>query len=100
MSLTDSNHDLPIAPSRLRDVTMPLRRDAVWVADLTYVATDEGWLYVAGVLNRHTRRCIGWAMDQTLATALPLAALEMALQHRQPPAGLVHHSDRGVHICQ
>jgi len=96
MSLTDSNHDLPIAPNRLRDVTMPLRRDAVWVADITYVATDEGWLYVAGVLDRHTRRCIGWAMDQTLATTLPLAALEMALAHRQPPAGLVHHSDRGV----
>jgi putative transposase len=96
MSLTDSNHELPVAPNRLRDVMLPLRRDAVWVADITYVNTDEGWLYVAGVLDRHTRRCIGWAMGETLATTLPLAALEMALQHRQPPAGLVHHSDRGV----
>jgi len=96
MSLTDSNHDLPIAPNRLRDLTMPSRRDAVWVADITYVPTDEGWLYVAGVLDRHTRRCIGWAMDQTLATTLPLAALDMALKQRKPPAGLVHHSDRGV----
>jgi putative transposase len=51
---------------------------------------------VAGVLDRYTRRCIGWAMGDTLATTLPLAALEMALQHRQPPAGLVHHSDCGV----
>jgi len=96
MSLTDSNHDLPIAPNRLRELTMPLRRDAVWVADITYVKTDEGFLYVAGVLDRCTRRCIGWAMGDTLATTLPLSALEMALHHRQPPAGLVHHSDRGV----
>jgi transposase InsO family protein len=96
LSLTDSNHDLPIAPNRLRELTMPSRRDAVWVADITYVPTDEGWLYVAGVLDRCTRRCIGWAMGDTLTTTLPLSALEMALQHRQPPAGLVHHSDRGV----
>jgi transposase InsO family protein len=60
------------------------------------VPTAEGWLYVAGVFDRRTRRCIGWAMGESLATALPLAALEMALKHRQPPAGLVHHSDRGV----
>ena len=96
VSLTDSNHDLPIAPNRLRDTPVPARRDAVWVADITYVDTDEGWLYVAGVLDRHTRRCVGWAMDDTLATSLPLAALDMAIQHRQPKAGLVHHSDRGV----
>lgn len=96
MSLTDSNHGLPIAPNRLRELAAPSRRDAVWVADITYVKTDEGFLYVAGVLDRCTRRCIGWAMDDTLATTLPLAALEMALVHRQPPAGLVHHSDRGV----
>ena len=96
VQLTDSNHDLPIAPNRLRDAKLPTRRDAVWVADITYVDTDEGWLYVAGVMDRHTRRCVGWAMGDTLATSLPLAALDMALQHRQPKTGLVHHSDRGV----
>ena len=96
VALTDSNHDLPIAPNRLRDTKPPAQRDAVWVADITYVDTAEGWLYVAGVLDRHTRRCVGWAMDDTLATSLPLAALDMALQHRQPKTGLVHHSDRGV----
>jgi transposase InsO family protein len=96
VALTDSNHDLPIAPNRLRGTALPARRDAVWVADITYVPTDEGWLYLAGVLDRHTRRCVGWAMSDTLATSLPLAALDMALEHRQPPAGLVHHSDRGV----
>lgn len=96
VALTDSHHDLPIAPNRLRDTPPPARRDAVWVADITYVDTAEGWLYVAGVLDRHTRRCVGWAMADTLATSLPLAALDMALQHRRPAAGLVHHSDRGV----
>jgi putative transposase len=96
VSLTDSDHDLPVAPNRLRELTLPRQRDAVWVADITYVETAEGWLYVAGVLDRCSRRCIGWAMGDTLATSLPLAALEMALQQRRPPAGLVHHSDRGV----
>ena len=95
-SLTDSNHDLPIAPNRLRDLAVPPQRDAVWVADITYVETAEGWLYVAGVLDRCTRRCVGWSMGDTLATTLPLAALDMALTQRRPPAGLVHHSDRGV----
>ena len=99
VSLTDSNHDLPVAPNRLRDLALPKQRDAIWVADITYVETAEGWLYVAGMLDRCTRRCIGWAMDDTLATTLPLAALEMALQQRRPPEGLVHHSDRGVQYC-
>ncbi len=96
MSLTDSNHDLPIAPNLLPQRVPTLDPDTVWVADITYVPTDEGWLYVAGVLDRCTRRCIGWAMDDTLATTLPLAALDMALTQRRPPEGLVHHSDRGV----
>jgi putative transposase len=96
LSLTDSDHDLPVAPNLLSSRQPTPKPDAVWVADITYVPTDEGWLYVAGVLDRCTRRCIGWAMGDTLETTLPLAALEMALQHRRPPAGLVHHSDRGV----
>ena len=96
MSLTDSHHDLPIAPNLLAARTPTLKANAVWVADITYVPTDEGWLYLAGVLDRCTRRCIGWAMDDTLASSLPLAALDMALTQRKPPAGLVHHSDRGV----
>ena len=96
VSLTDSDHALPVAPNRLLNAQQPSRRDAVWLADITYVPTDEGWLYVAGVLDRYTRRCIGWAMGDSLHTPLPLAALEMALKHRRPPPGLVHHSDRGV----
>lgn len=96
VSLTDSNHDLPIAPNHLLHRTPTQKPDAVWVADITYIPTLEGWLYVAGVLDRCTRRCIGWAMGDSLHTSLPLAALDMALTQRRPPSGLVHHSDRGV----
>lgn len=95
LSLTDSNHALPIAPNRLKDL-QPHRRDTVWVADITYVNTAQGWLYVAALVDRCTRRCVGWAMGESLATTLPLAALNMALEQRRPPAGLIHHSDRGV----
>ncbi len=96
MSLTDSEHDLPVAPNHLLAQTPPCAPDVVWVGDITYVPTLEGWLYVAGLVDRCTRRCVGWAMSDSLETRLPLAALEMALKQRHPPAGLVHHSDRGV----
>lgn len=91
LALTDSNHDLPIVPNRLRDTLRTARRDAVWVADITYVEAAEGWLYVADVLDRHTHRCVGWAMEDTLAKSLPLAAVDIALPHRRSAAGLVHH---------
>jgi transposase InsO family protein len=96
VSLTDSNHDLPVAPNRLWQQPVPARPNAVWPADITYVETDEGWLYVAGILDRCTRRCVGWAMSDSLHTTLPLAAWQMALTQQRPPPGLVHHSDRGV----
>jgi putative transposase len=94
---TDSRHDEPIAPNRLAAAAPPTRPDAVWVTDITYVDTDEGWLYLAGVLDLYSRRLIGWAMASSLETALPLAALHMALRQRRPAAGVLHHSDRG---CQ
>ena len=94
---TDSNHDHPIAPNRLAQAPVPAKPDQVWVADITYVDTDEGWLYLAGVLDLYSRRLIGWAMRSSLDTALPLAALHMALRQRRPAAGLLHHCDRG---CQ
>jgi len=93
---TDSRHSHPIAPNRLATVPVPTQPDRVWVSDLTYVPTDEGWLYVAGVLDRCSRCLVGWAMGSTLDTAVPLAALRMALRQRQPGPGLIHHSDRGV----
>ena len=96
LSLTDSNHALPIAPNRLLEQAQPVRPDAVWVADITYVETQEGFLYVAGILDRCSRRCIGWALGASLATTLPLAALAMALTQRRPGDGWLHHSDQGV----
>jgi transposase InsO family protein len=93
---TDSAHSHPIAPNRLATLPTPTQPNQVWVTDLTYVPTAEGWLYVAGVLDLCTRRLVGWAMDSTLETSLPLAALLMALRHRKPAPGLIHHSDRGV----
>lgn len=83
------------APNLLRNEPSPTRPDQVWVADITYIATGEGWLYLASIMDRFSRRIVGWAMDKTLAASLPKDAMRMALQHRQPPAGLIHHSDRG-----
>jgi transposase InsO family protein len=74
----------------------PTRPDRVWVSDITYVETDEGWLYMAGVLDRCSRRLVGWATGDSLDAELPIAAMRMALDKRRPPPGLLHHSDRGV----
>jgi transposase InsO family protein len=94
---TNSDHDLPIAPNRLADVSEITRPNQVWVGDITYVSTDEGWLYLAGILDAYSRRVVGWAMSDNLETELPLTALRMALRHRGPSSGVLHHSDRG---CQ
>jgi transposase InsO family protein len=96
VATTDSRHDEPIAPNLLATAAPASKPNEVWVTDITYVDTDEGWLYLAGVLDLFSRRLIGWAMGSSLATALPLAALLMAIRQRQPSAGLIHHSDRGV----
>ena len=70
--------------------------DRAWAADITYVPTREGWLYLAIVLDLASRLVVGWSMGETLESSLAISALEMALQRRQPEEGLVHHSDRGV----
>jgi transposase InsO family protein len=93
---TDSAHAHPLAPNRLATLPLPTKPNQVWVSDLTYVSTGEGWLYVAGVLDRYSRYLVGWAMGSTLDAAVPLAALRMALRRRKPARGLLHHSDRGV----
>ena len=74
----------------------PSAPDRVWLADLTYIRTREGWLYLAVVLDLFSRRVVGWAMAEHLGHELALAALDMAIARRRPAAGLVHHSDRGV----
>ena len=96
---TDSSHSHPVAPDLLRrgfDVNGIRETNRVWVSDITYVPTGEGWLYLAVVLDLKSRRVVGWAMRPTLEAELALSALRMALVTRQPGAGLVHHSDRGV----
>jgi putative transposase len=93
---TDSRHDHPIAPNHLAEAPVPTGPNQIWVADITYVPTDEGWLYVAGVLDLWSRRLVGWAMGESLDTSLPSAALAMALRQRRPVRSLLHHSDRGV----
>jgi transposase InsO family protein len=86
----------PAAPDRVgRDFRAPAP-DRLWVGDLTYVPTGEGWLYLAVLLDAASRRVVGWAMDERMPTELPLAALRMALR-RRPAPGLIHHTDRG---CQ
>ncbi len=70
--------------------------DKIWVADITYVATREGFLYLAFVLDAHSRRIVGWAMESHLRAELVVDALRIAVWRRKPAPGLVHHSDRGV----
>lgn len=93
---TDSKHPEPIAPNRLAEAPKPARRDQIWVADITYVQTRQGWLYVAAILDLYSRNIVGWAMSERIDTALVLSALSMAVLHRNPPAQLLFHSDRGV----
>ena len=91
---TDSRHGGPIAPNRLKGLTVK-RLNQVWTTDATCVLTGQGWLYLVAVLDVFTRRVIGWAMHQILDTQLVIAALRMALKRRQPTANLIIHSDRG-----
>ena len=93
---TQSRHDQPIAPNRLAAAPKPTSPNQIWVSDMTYVRTAEGWLYVAAILDLYSRRIVGWATGESLAAELVLAALAMALRPRRPPAGLLYHSDRGV----
>ena len=92
---TDSRHYLPVAPNLLRQEFVAAAPNRVWLADITYIATGEGWLYLAAVLDPATRKIVGWSMRDHMRTELPLAALIMAAQRQRPAPGLVHHSDRG-----
>src|ERR1700676_410773 len=93
---TDSRHDLPIAPNLLNRNFSADAPNRIWLADITYIETDQGWLYLATVMDLYSRRIVGWAMADHLRADLPLAALRMAISVQRPGAGLIHHSDRGV----
>ena len=93
---TDSRHGLPIAPNLLDRNFTAAAPNRIWLADITYIETDQGWLYLAAVMDLYSRRIVGWAMEDHLRAELPLAALTMAISTQRPGAGLIHHSDRGV----
>jgi transposase InsO family protein len=92
---TDSDHDLPVAPNLLAQDFSASAPDQRWVTDITYIPTDEGWLYLSAIQDLYSRRIVGWAMDAHMETSLVLRALDMAIAARKPQAGLIHHSDRG-----
>ena len=95
---TDSRHAYPIAPNLLdrQFAVNGIALNQVWVSDITYVPTREGWLYLAVVLDLASRRVVGWATRATLDAELALSALHLALDTRAPAPGLIHHSDRGA----
>jgi putative transposase len=92
---TDANHDQPIAQNHLAHTPPPQAPDRVWVTDITYVFTLEGWLYLAAIMDLYSRKIVGWATRDSLATELVQAALQQSLARRRPAPGLLHHSDRG-----
>jgi transposase InsO family protein len=92
---TDSKHTLPIASNVLAPQFEAKTPNEVWVTDVTYIGTDEGWLYLAAILDLCSRRVVGWAASATNDRFLALEALGRALRSRRPAAGLLHHSDRG-----
>jgi putative transposase len=94
---TDSKHNYPVAPNLLNREFEAHAPNEKWVADITYIPTREGWLYLAAVLDLYSRKIVGWSTSHQVTADLAEAALRMALYERQPDPGLLHHSDRG---CQ
>ena len=98
---TDSDHQHPVAANLLERHFTAQKPDQVWLTDITYIPTNEGWLYLAGVMDLCSRKIVGWSMGDHMRTELVKDALSMALEARRPAAGLVHHSDRGVqYACE
>ncbi len=96
---TNSNHNLPVAPNLLEQDFTATAPNQKWVSDITYIATDEGWLYLAVVLDLYARRVVGWAMSERMTARLVCDALQMALWRRKRPSGVIVHSDRGSQYC-
>lgn len=93
--ITDSQHDLPVAANILDRHFRPSAPDRAWTADITYIRTDRGWLYLAAVLDLYSRKIVGWAMAPSMPAKLVCTALQMAIALRQPSPGLIVHTDRG-----
>jgi putative transposase len=93
---TDSNHDQPIAPNRLAQRAAPDGPNQIWLQDITYVPTAQGWLYLALVMDLWSRKIVGWAMAEHMRSELVVSALQMAQTQRRPDKGLLVHSDRGT----
>jgi len=92
---TDSRHALPIAQNVLDRQFDPAAANLTWVADITYIRTRSGWLYLAAVMDLYSRKIVGWAMAPDMPADLVCSALQIAITQRNPPAGLIVHSDRG-----
>lgn len=96
---TNSNHKLPIAPNLLQQNFSASRPNEKWVSDITYIWTEEGWLYLAVVMDLYSRKVVGWAMSERMTTRLVMDALQMAIWRRKRPQGVIIHSDRGSQYC-
>ena len=96
---TDSKHSYPVAPNLLCRRFEACRPNQVWVGDITFLTAGQRWLYLAVLMDVFSRRIVGWAVSERIDEALTLKALERALEQRQPPRGLIHHSDRGGQYC-
>ena len=96
---TNSNHNLPVAENLLSREFAASRQNQKWVSDITYVPTDEGWLYVAGILDLYGRELIGWAMGDRMTKELVIDCLNQANMRRNDPRGVLVHSDRGAQYC-
>ncbi len=96
---TNSNHSLPVAENLLKQDFTAQNPNQVWVADITYIATDEGWLYLAVILDLYSRKVVGWSMSERMTATRVCDALRMAVFNRKRPRGVIVHSDRGSQYC-
>jgi putative transposase len=93
---TNSKHQHPVSENILARQFKACKPNQLWVTDITYIPTNEGWLYLATVMDLYSRKIVGWAMDKTMTKELVMAALKMACNRQKPEKGVIHHSDRGV----
>lgn len=96
---TNSNHSLPVAPNLLQQDFSAQQLNEKWVSDITYIPTEEGWVYLATVMDLCSRMIVGWSMSERMTASLVVDALQMAIGRRKKPKGVIVHSDRGSQYC-